>query len=253
MTMDLIIGLHSIEAALLNDSRVKHELVGTSESLSELQKKTQIKIKELPFTVRTVAPHQLQEEAKRHYSDLGFTYSRVPSNIYLVADALEPYDLKWLYHRIDQGGARILCLDQVTDVHNAAAIFRSAAFFGVDAVLVSMKGSFGAGPSFHRLASGASEFIPIVKCSSLPSALTKLIDRGVLCVGLSEHASENFAEKVDGLKDSDCRCLILGAEDVGLSNAVARVLEHMMALVPKGPIKSLNVSVAAALAMSRLF
>jgi 23S rRNA (guanosine2251-2'-O)-methyltransferase len=48
-------------------------------------------------------------------------------------------------------------------------------------------------------------------------------------------------------------CLVLGAEDKGLSSAVTRIMDDMVALIPSGPIKSLNVSVAAAIAMDRIF
>ena len=45
----------------------------------------------------------------------------------------------------------------------------------------------------------------------------------------------------------------MGAEDVGLSNAVGRSVEHTVAFKPQGAIKSLNVSVASALAMESFF
>lgn len=253
MKKDLIIGLHSVQAAIENKNRSGKVLYATHESLKEFQKKSGLNLKETSTEVILTKSHALQEEAKKHYADLGFTYSRVPSNVFLIADEFEAVDLSWLYERLKSGPLKILCLDQVSDVHNGAAILRSAAFFGVEAVLVSQKGSFGTGPSFHRLASGASEFIPIVKCSSLPQALTKLKERDVLCVGLSEHSSENLESILEtGLKDR-ARCLVLGAEDVGLSHAVSRVLDTTLSLESKGAIKSLNVSVAAALAMSRVF
>ncbi len=56
-------------------------------------------------------------------------------------------------------------LDQITDVHNAAAIMRSAAFYGVDCVLISQKGNFGMGPNFARIASGALEYVKIIQFS----------------------------------------------------------------------------------------
>ncbi|MAF76588.1 MAG: hypothetical protein CME60_00400, partial [Halobacteriovoraceae bacterium] len=55
-------------------------------------------------------------------------------------------------------------------------------------------------------------------------------------------------QEVNELKKA---CLVMGAEDTGLSNATRRVLEKFVSLTPQGQIKSLNVSVAAALSMEK--
>lgn len=251
MTMDLIIGMHSIEAALKNPEREEKMIYATEDGLQEFQKKTGMKLKSMGINIKMLKPHDLQEEAKRKFADLDFHYHRILSNLFLTTTALEPKDLKWLYHRLEMGPMRLIALDQVTDVHNAAAILRTAAFYGVHGVLVAMKGSFGEGPTFHRLASGASEFVPLIKCSSLPQALTKLTERNVLCVGLSEHADQDTLNT--GPNHEGSRCLVLGAEDVGLSHAVQRVIQYHLALKSQGEIRSLNVSVAAALAMEKFF
>jgi 23S rRNA (guanosine2251-2'-O)-methyltransferase len=112
-----------------------------------------------------------------------------------------------------------------------------------------MKGNFGMGPNFSRIASGATEHVQIVKCSSLPKILTKLIELNVEVIGLSEHATDTNLN----IKDAKATCLVLGAEDEGMSNAVSRVVEKTIALKPLGRIKSLNVSVAAAVAMEKIF
>jgi 23S rRNA (guanosine2251-2'-O)-methyltransferase len=48
-------------------------------------------------------------------------------------------------------------------------------------------------------------------------------------------------------------CLVLGKEETGISNAVLRLIDHKLSLTPKGDIKSLNVSVAASIAMEKSF
>jgi 23S rRNA (guanosine2251-2'-O)-methyltransferase len=144
---------------------------------------------------------------------------------------------------------KILALDQITDAHNGAAIMRTAAFYGVDCILISARGNFGLGPGFARIASGATEHVKIVRCSALPKTLTKIKDLGAIVIGLSEHASGDLGT-IDNKKPI---CLILGAEDVGMSHAVSRVVETTISFKPQGKIKSLNVSVAAAIAMEKIF
>lgn len=214
------------------------------------QKKTGFKNLEQKGEIHYLDNHTLQERAKVLCEEYGHNYQRVPSQIFLLVDSLVDNDLNYLFDLIESGKLKkLICLDQVTDAHNGAAIMRTAAFYGVDALLVSTKGNFGRGPGFNRIASGAVEFIPIVQCSSLPKALVKIQEKGVEVIGFSEHSSmENDALPLKGPV-----CLVFGAEDVGMSNAVSRVVKNTVALNSMGPIKSLNVSVAAAIAMEKFF
>ena len=246
---DLIIGIHSIVEALKNKNRVHYKLVATEEGLEELNKS----IKTNDLKVELLASHKLQEEAKGYFRELDLEYHRVPSGVFLLSSKLEIHDVKYLYNLIGKPTPlKILCLDQVTDVHNAAAILRTASFYGVDAVVVPDKKSFGLTPSFFRIASGAAESVPLVGVNKLTKTITKLKEMGILCVALSEHASEDLPTKLIE-NEKGGMALVLGREDVGISNAVLRVIDHHISLKSQGDIKSLNVSIAAAICMEKCF
>lgn len=251
MDFDMIVGIHSIAEALKNPNRAILELVCTQEGLDELKKRGGLKRDEIPMDKVSIKEgHELQEDAKRIYSNLDLEFQRVPSGLFLIVEPIKIYEPSWIYEQLESRiPLKILALDQVTDAHNGAAIMRTAAFYGVDAILISARGNFGLGPGFSRIASGATEHVKIVKCSTLPKSLTKIMDLGAYCVGLSEHATENLED----LDSSKPICLVLGAEDVGMSHAVSRVVNKTISFKPKGNIKSLNVSVAAAVAMEKIF
>lgn len=252
MIQQVIIGLHSIAEAVRNPRRELIELVASEDGLKELREKESLHKDELAkLKVSVVHPHKVQELAKSLIEESGFHYSRIPSGCFLITKVLDPVDLAGLYEMIEKKpDLRLLALDQVTDAHNGAAILRTASFYGVDAVIFSSKGNFGESPSFTRIASGALESVPLVRCGSLPQALKKIQDRGITLIGLSEHAAKAVGEMIS----PEARyCLVLGAEDVGLSNAVKRLVTETFALRPRGQTKSLNVSVAAAIAMEMVF
>jgi 23S rRNA (guanosine2251-2'-O)-methyltransferase len=250
MEQDLVVGIHSIAEAIKNPARTIIELVGTKEGIDEL-KKRQVRIDKIPSDkIQIVDSHKVQEIAKRWYQQLDYDFSRVPSGVFLVCTPVEQYEPTWLYDQLLKGEPiSILALDQVTDVHNAAAIMRTSSFYGINCILISMKGNFGTGPNFSRIASGAVEHINVVRCSSLTKTLTKLVEMKVNVIGLSEHATDN---ELKVFKENST-CLVLGAEDEGMSNAVSRVVPQTIALKSQGDIKSLNVSVAAAVAMEKIF
>lgn len=248
---DMIIGIHSIAEAIRNPQRQIFEIVATDEGYQEFKKRSGLRENEIPLTkVRWLESHALQEEAKRIYQDMELEFQRVPSGIFMLVSPIEIFEPTWIYEQLESRiPIKILALDQVTDAHNGAAIMRTAAFYGVDCILLSARGNFGTGPGFSRIASGATEYVKIVKCSGLPKALTKLKDLGATVIGLSEHATGDLGE-IDNKKPI---CLVLGAEDVGMSHAVGRVVETTISFKPQGKIKSLNVSVAAAIAMEKIF
>jgi 23S rRNA (guanosine2251-2'-O)-methyltransferase len=180
----------------------------------------------------------------------GYKEQRVPSNIFLKAEALETLTLNELYKKVEgQDSFRALMLDQVTDVHNLGAIMRTAAFYNIDCVIYGKKGEERLSPGFFRVASGATEYLPLVQAGNLSKLLRKFDELGVECVGLAEEADSHDSPSAS--ETSGKLCLVMGAEETGLSNAVRRSIEKFVSLPARGPIKSLNVSVAAALAMEK--
>lgn len=248
LSFDLIFGLHSIAAALGNPRRNHQRIVATDEGLAELNKKHRIQPKNLGVKVEVVSSHQLQETGKRLCASLDVDFTRVPSGIFLETSELETYELQD-YLRAPE--IRLLALDQITDVHNGAAILRTASFYGVTGVLIPSAKSFGLTPSFYRIASGATEYISLIRVNSLSRAVSQMNDAGIMTVGLSEHSSENLSP--EELRSQKKICLLLGAEETGLSNAVARLVQKNLSLPARGEIKSLNVASAAAISMEKCF
>lgn len=245
---DLIFGLHSIAAALNNPQRVHEKLVATDEGLLDLQRKHNINPKKLGVEIEMVSSHLLQENAKRlcQYMDVEFT--RVPSQIYLQTSPLVTYTLQEF---LKAPQVKLLALDQITDVHNGAAILRTACFYGMNGVLIPSSKSFGLTPSFYRIASGATEYVNLIRVSSLSKAVGQLNDAGFMTIGLSEHSTENLT--IEDIRAQKKMCLLLGAEETGLSHAVARLVQKNLSLPSQGQIKSLNVASAAAISMEKCF
>lgn len=245
---DLIFGLHSIAEAINNEQRTGLVVVGTEDSIKDLRK-LHFKGQNLPnrCEVRVLSLHKFKEEGKAELRKRDLKEQRIPSNIFLIAEALEKVNLPEVYSRIDsQENFKLLILDQVTDVHNLGAILRTAAFYDIDAVIYGKKGDEKRTPGFYRVASGAAEHTPLVQAANLSKVAKVLQDKGVKCLGLAEEREETSVELGGGKI-----CLVMGAEETGISNALRRSLTDFVSLPAKGPIRSLNVSVAAALAMEK--
>ncbi|MEP9356005.1 23S rRNA (guanosine(2251)-2'-O)-methyltransferase RlmB [Xanthobacter sp. KR7-65] len=139
----------------------------------------------------------------------------------------------------------VLVLDQITDPHNVGAIVRSAAAFGVSAIVTTARHSPAATGVLAKSASGGLEHVPFCLVQNLARALTELKDNGMLVVGLD---SEGPAD----LEDTPLRAplaLVLGAEGKGLRQLTRETCDVLARIDLPGAIKSLNVSNAAALSM----
>lgn len=142
----------------------------------------------------------------------------------------------------------LLALDGVTDVRNIGAIARSAECFGATALVIP---SFGVAPIQEdaiKSSSGALLRLSVARVPDLAKALEAVQAQGITCIALDEKAKMSIHErKTDGPV-----CLVMGDEGLGISEAVARKCTLQLRLPITGKTGSLNVSVAAGIALSHI-
>lgn len=145
-------------------------------------------------------------------------------------------------------GGLWLALDQITDPHNVGAILRTAAAFGVKALVVTERRSPEFGAVVAKAASGGLEHVEIVSVVNLARALDLLRDHGFLTLGLDSEGEARLEE----IALQEPLALALGAEDRGLRRLTRERCDAVARLDVPGAIKSLNVSNACAVALSVL-
>lgn len=144
-------------------------------------------------------------------------------------------------------GTLVLVLDSITDARNLGAILRSAAFFGVDAVILPSDRAAGVGPVVERIARGATATLPIVQVVNLARTLRLLADRGVDIAGT---VVDPKAEDLWQLSGDQPLAIALGAEDRGLRPLLQKQCSRLITL-PGGPaMDSLNVASFASVVLA---
>ena len=149
-----------------------------------------------------------------------------------------------------EGPKVVLALDQLSDPQNLGTILRSAAFFGVDAVLVLKNRSAEVTPLVARVAVGGAELVDTYRVTNLARSLDALKQLGFWVYGLDERGPATLAQT-----DFDPRTvLVVGAEGEGLRHRTTQICDALVRIPGGRPgLESLNAGVATAVALSELF
>jgi 23S rRNA (guanosine2251-2'-O)-methyltransferase len=96
-----------------------------------------------------------------------------------------------------------------------------------------------------KAASGALDLVPLIEVRNLGDAIQSLKERGLTVIGLDSDAPAPLRPRTDEVP----MAIVLGAEGKGLRQRTRELCDEMVRLDMPGPIKSLNVSNAAAIAL----
>lgn len=148
-----------------------------------------------------------------------------------------------------KAGGVAIALDRVRNSYNIGAILRSAAFFGVDAVLLGAPAPHpGLDPNAIRVAEGGVEHLVLARTTDLADTLARLRSRGVTVIGT------DGAAQTSALQHRFTRpcVVVLGNEREGLSPRVRGQCDGVVAIRGSGAVESLNVGVAAGILVAQL-
>ncbi len=143
------------------------------------------------------------------------------------------------------GDPLLLVLDGVTDPHNLGACLRTADAAGVHAVVIPKDRSAAVDGVVRKVAAGAAEFVPVASVTNLARALDLLKEQGIWVVGTEGEAGQT-------LYAADLKrplALILGAEGSGMRRLTRERCDFLVRIPMAGEVESLNVSVAAGVAL----
>lgn len=219
-------GLHAVRAAVDNPRRTVHRLLATRNA------------------ARRLAPAGGDAEPPIEIVDVRQVNRLLGEAVHQGAAALvDPLPSGALDTLRD---ARcVLCLDQITDPHNAGAILRSAAAFAADAVVMPWRHSAPESGALAKAASGALDLVPLVRVVNLSRAIDTLRGFGMCAAALDSEAER----EIETLPRGEPLALVLGAEGKGVRRGVMAACDAVVRIEAPGALASLNVSNAAAIAL----
>ena len=135
----------------------------------------------------------------------------------------------------------LLLLDEINDPYNLGSMLRSAACAGVHGVVLPKRRSASVTAAVAKASAGAVEYIKVAKVVNLTAAITQLKEAGVWIAG-----AEPSGKPMDKVDLSGPLAIVIGNEGEGISRLVRENCDHLVSIPMRGPMDSLNASVAAA-------
>jgi 23S rRNA (guanosine2251-2'-O)-methyltransferase len=155
--------------------------------------------------------------------------------------ALELEDL--LAAKTPQG--LLVLLDGIEDPHNLGAIVRTSLAAGANGVVIPERRAAGLTDTVERASAGALAHLPVARVKNLVRAMEDMKEAGYWLIGLDERAEKKYTEA----DFSGQVGIVLGGEGEGLHELTCKRCDFLVSIPTSGPVRSLNVSVAAGIVL----
>lgn len=143
------------------------------------------------------------------------------------------------------GSPLIVVLDSIEDPHNVGAILRTVDAAGADGVIRQSRRAARLEGAAAKASAGAVAHVRIAEVVNIARAIEELKALGIWSVGLAGDAPRRY----DEIDLSVPTALVLGAEGTGLRRLVRERCDWLASIPMQGHVQSLNVSVAAGIAL----
>jgi tRNA G18 (ribose-2'-O)-methylase SpoU len=150
------------------------------------------------------------------------------------------------------GARTVVVLEGVNDHENIGSIFRNAAAFGVDAVVLDPTTADPLYRRATRVSLGHVLRVPFARAPRWPEEICDLRELGFVTVALTPRAD---AEPLRALVSRPPRkvALVVGAEGPGLTDHARTAADRRARIPMSHGVDSVNVATALAIALSALF
>ena len=151
----------------------------------------------------------------------------------------------------------VLVLHNIRSAHNVGSMFRTADGAGVRRIILS---GYTPGPTdprgkerapFIKVSLGAEKIIPYSRAKVLSTALKKLKKEGYTIVAIEQNKNSKSLFEYSPAKNKKL-AVVMGNEVRGINAQSLRHADHILHIPMQGKKESLNVGVAARLALFTL-
>lgn len=226
-------GFHAVEEALAAGRPLDRILVARGLHGNRVQKLLELaRSRNVPVRFEDRAQLDRASGAEHHQGVVAFAASRATLEI---EDLLVSAGDKCL----------LVLLDGIEDPHNTGAIIRTALAASAAGIILPERRAAGLTDTVARVSAGALAHLSVARVKNLACAMEQLKEAGFWLIGLDERAEKNYTE----VKYGGRVAIVLGSEGSGLHELIKKKCDFLVSIPTTGPVRSLNVSVAAGIVL----
>src|SRR5271167_3117653 len=231
--MDRLTGIHAVREALEAGRPLDRIVIAKGRQDTRVEEIVQLARKQgVPVRFEDRGQLDRLANSKDHQGVVALAAARAPATL---------EDVLALAGKSHGGMGLLVLLDGVEDPHNRGAIIRTALAAGAHGVVIPERRAAGLTDTVARASAGALAHLPVAKVTILARAMEDLKEAGYWLVGLADRGEKSYSE-VDYTTPTG---IIMGGEGGGLHDLTRKRCDFVVSLPTSGPVKSLNVSVAA--------
>jgi 23S rRNA (guanosine2251-2'-O)-methyltransferase len=230
--MDRLTGIHAVREALEANRPLDSLLVAKGSHGTRIEELVRL-ARKLDVPVRFEERAQVDRSAgtREHQGVVAFVSSAPAANFY---DFIKPRSAT------NTPGFLVL-LDGVEDPQNLGAVVRTSLAAGAQGVVIPERRAAGITDAVARASAGALAHLPVARVTNLSRAMEEMKEAGYWLVGLDERAEKLYTEVDFKIPVG----IVLGGEGKGLHALVRERCDFLVSIPTTGPVRALNVSVAA--------
>jgi 23S rRNA (guanosine2251-2'-O)-methyltransferase len=235
--VDRLTGIHAVREALEAGRAFDRIVIARGRQDTRVEEIVQL-ARSRNISVRFEDRSQIDRlaDTKEHQGIVGLVAARAAGSI---EEILEAANAAAAAGRGEKG--LIVLLDGVEDPHNLGAIVRTSLAAGAHGVVIPERRAAGLTDTVARASAGALSHLPVAKVTNLARTMEELKEAGYWLVGLDEEGDQEYTD-VDFNSPIG---IVMGGEGNGLHELTRKRCDFVVKLPTVGPVKSLNVSVAA--------
>ncbi|MBV8055149.1 MAG: 23S rRNA (guanosine(2251)-2'-O)-methyltransferase RlmB [Deltaproteobacteria bacterium] len=162
-----------------------------------------------------------------------------------IIAAVREYRYLPLEHVLARKPDPLLLVDGVTDPRNLGAILRIGECAGISTIVLAKDRTAGLTPAAIKSSAGAWAHLALARCGNVAHTLEWLKDKSYWIAALDPHGDTSLYD----LDVTRRLTLVLGSEGHGIREIVRKTADFVVRIPVYGQVSSLNVSVAAAIAL----
>ena len=232
---DIIYGIRTVIEAVKSGQHLERVFIQKSLK-GDLYKELMVELHQTSTPISKVPSERIDKFTKKNHQ-----------GVVALISPVQYHTLEHLVPQLYEQGKNplILILDEITDIRNFGAIARTAECLGVDAIVIPSRGGAQINEDAVKTSAGAFNYLPVCREKNLLDASRYLKESGIRIVSCSEKTQKTL----DQMDFTIPLAIIMGSEERGISSELLELSDEIAKVPMSGSIESLNVGVAAGMAL----